>query len=248
MMHIGIDGCRAGWFFVREQQGSLDFGVAPTIDDLMRTVSIPATVFIDIPIGLHEHNGEPRGCDTAARKLLGWRRSSSVFPAPIRDVLSAANYADANAMSKTLAGKGLSRQAFGLIPKIREVDDWLANRRDRRMTLREVHPELSFCALNGGVAMAHSKKTADGLVERMTLLGTRLSQAQSVVDGAMARYLRKHVACDDIVDALVVLVTAMTPSDRLATAPASPLIDPTGLAMEIVYPVVDYSGAQKTAL
>ncbi|MFK8015457.1 MAG: ACT domain-containing protein [Gammaproteobacteria bacterium] len=237
-VHVGVDGCPGGWFFVRECDGECKFGVVPDVAALTADLPPTARVFIDIPIGLRDDSGEARGCDTAARALLGFPRASSVFPAPIRAVLSAANYAEANATSKALAGKGLSAQAFGLVPKIREVDIWMAQRPGASPRPREVHPELSFCALNGGVPMVHAKKTPEGFAERMALLGQRLPQAPAVVDEALERYRRKEVARDDIVDALVVLVTAMLPDRELSTAPVSPARDSTGLAMEIVYPTI----------
>ena len=76
-------------------------------------------VAIDIPIGLPDEGS--RRCDLEARKLIGPRRSS-VFPAPFRSVLGALTYEDAAARCRAVSGKSLSLQAFGILPKIAEVD------------------------------------------------------------------------------------------------------------------------------
>jgi predicted RNase H-like nuclease len=76
-----------------------------------------------MPIGLPERG--PRACDLEARRLLGPGRASSVFPAPIRPVLVATSYDDACQIRLQVEGKKLSRQAWVIVPKIREVDDML---------------------------------------------------------------------------------------------------------------------------
>lgn len=79
-----------------------------------------AVVAIDIPIGLFDG---PRACDSEARKLLGQPRGSSVFSAPCRASLSAENHRAANAANVRVTGKGLTCQAWGIAPKIKQVDD-----------------------------------------------------------------------------------------------------------------------------
>ena len=78
-----------------------------------------ACVGIDIPIGLLEG---PRTCDKAARKPLGQPRGSSVFPAPCRPALAQA-YAEASSINRRRTKTGLSQQAWGVAPKIKQVDD-----------------------------------------------------------------------------------------------------------------------------
>ena len=67
------------------------------------------SVFVDIPIGLRDDTPAPRSCDTAARKLLGRNRASSVFPAPIRAILLEQSHSDATSKSRRLTGKGISQ-------------------------------------------------------------------------------------------------------------------------------------------
>ena len=83
-----------------------------------------ATVCIDIPIGLSSDGF--RACDRAARQLLGKRRSS-VFPVPPRLALAPLTYEEINLASKGHCGKGVSKQAFHLLPKIRETEALLGS-------------------------------------------------------------------------------------------------------------------------
>ena len=77
------------------------------------------TLALDIPIGLTKRGA--RDCDRAARSALGPRRSS-VFPAPPRAVLEARSWEHACRICEDVEGKRISRQAWALVQKIREVD------------------------------------------------------------------------------------------------------------------------------
>lgn len=210
-------------------------GVTGSVSAVLDQTGPQEPVFIDIPIGLREAEGTPRGCDRDARAVLG-RRASSVFSAPLRPVLAAPDYPEANARSRQLSGKGLSKQAYNIIPKIREVDMLLQHSARARAALREVHPEVCFWSLAGRRAMSHNKKTQSGFEERLDVLRRHRPDAGDIVAQAMAQFPRKLVARDDIVDALVVALTASRkPSWR--TLPAVPETDARGLPMEMVYAV-----------
>ena len=235
MAIYGVDGCRAGWFYVSERDDRFNFGIVETLVDLVASASVASVMFIDIPMGLRDTSAVPCACDVAARKLLGRPRSSSVFAVPPRAVLGCDDYASALAKSRHLSGKGLSRQAFGIVRKIREVDELLANAVRPSLNLREIHPELCFWALADGHAMTYSKETEAGFRERLAVLERKLPSAPQLVSDAMAKYLRRDLARDDIVDALAALVTAMQPRDRLSTVPLDPERYARGLIMENVY-------------
>ncbi|RWX57873.1 DUF429 domain-containing protein, partial [Mesorhizobium sp. M4B.F.Ca.ET.089.01.1.1] len=71
--------------------------------------------------------------------------------------------------------RGVSIQAFGIFSKIREIDSLLIARPDLRDRVFESHPEVAFCRLNGGKAMALPKKVKGainpaGMEERKALL------------------------------------------------------------------------------
>ena len=194
-----------------------------------------------MPIGLPEAG--TRACDREARALLGPRRSS-VFPAPLRAALLASDREQASRITQAIDGRGVSAQAFGIHSKIYELDASLRRRRDRRakdrgVVVREVHPELSFREWNGGTPIAHAKRTREGHLERRRLveawLGADvLASARAAPGGGV--HPKKHLADDDILDAIATLWTAQRILDgRARCVPADPPVDAVGLAMEIVF-------------
>ena len=112
---------------------------------------------IDIPIGLRDSGAQPRWCEHEARKCLGKRRSS-VFTPPVRSSLSFDSYAAASNNNLGRSGKKLSKQAWGIMPKIAEVDAFLESEFAACGVLRESHPEVLFYKLNGNQPMAYAKK------------------------------------------------------------------------------------------
>jgi predicted RNase H-like nuclease len=174
-----------------------------------------APVAVDIPMGLRD-SVDFRPCDVEARTLLGKRRDT-VFAPPSRPLLAAATYADARALVDELrktspAAKSLSAQSFALVPKIKEVDDWLRACPDAQSWLYECHPELSFRASAEGRVL-DDKKTAHGQADRIRLVedgfrdaldvvaATRLkageAQLPDILDGYAALESALHVAADD---------------------------------------------------
>src|SRR5262249_54579124 len=109
-----------------------------------------------LQIGLLDgYQVDGRECDRLARRRLGQARGRSVFPAPVRCVLEALNmsplplgdkHQEACRRSRASAphGKGISRQTFNILSKIREADDLLQARPELRPVVREIHPELCF--------------------------------------------------------------------------------------------------------
>ena len=157
----GVDGYRGGWVaVVVDVDGRTEVRTAVRFEELLR---LPVDVIaVDIPVGLPESG--PRQADVDARRFVG-RRASSVFPTPPRAVLEAETFAEACARARALTGKAISQQSFALRTRILEVDA-LAEQAER---IVEVHPEVSFCRLNGR-PLAHSKHTTAGLAERRELL------------------------------------------------------------------------------
>ncbi|MEZ5232592.1 MAG: DUF429 domain-containing protein [Acidimicrobiales bacterium] len=169
----GLDGCRRGWVLaLLDPAGRLCVEVHDRFADAMAAGVGAGSVIIgaDIPIGLPADGR--RRADVEARRLLGVRRSS-VFPTPCRAVLGAADYAEALVQSRAASGKGLSKQAWNLVPKMREVDRWVTPRHEAR--LHEVHPELAFARLAGG-PLAEPKRSPAGAVARRRLLAGRLGR------------------------------------------------------------------------
>jgi len=152
---VGVDGCPARWlcFHVDLSSGKTTVKILASITELCAQSDQTRLIAIDIPIGLPAKGA--RACDIAARKLLGKPRSSSVFPAPVRASLPAKTYEEAGMLSLRAHGKSLSRQAFELIPKIREVDGLMTP--ELQASIFEVHPEVSFWALNGRRPLRYQK-------------------------------------------------------------------------------------------
>ena len=220
-MGIGTD---AGW------------SVSVIADDAVAAVAAMATaVFIDIPIGLLDHGGEERVCDREARRILGRKRGSSVFPVPARASLGASDFREALAINRRSTGRGISKQSWMIAPKIKIIDDLLQNDPALRGVLRESHPEICFWALNGATPMRFNKKTAEGQEERLALLRRLFMETDDLFEESTARYRRKQAARDDIIDALVLALSARLGGGSYSTIPADPQRDPTGLAMEMVF-------------
>ena len=198
----GVDGCKSGWVAALRdlESGELACHVVEGVADLLAAGSSRPWWPLTSP---SDCSTPGSACDVEARPLLQ-RRRSSVFPAPTRPVLAADSYAQANAMTKVISGKGLSAQSFALVRKIKEVDREVRARPPGLM--REAHPELAFAVMNGGQPMRRSKHDGSGLSDRRSLLvkvygrgvGRLERQALSI----------RGLALDDLYDALAVLETA----------------------------------------
>lgn len=214
----GVDGCRGGWVVARTSTtpGSpVEVFVHPTLDEVVAALAAGrlAALAVDMPIGLPA-DGE-RSADRAARALLGPRRSS-LFPTPPFAALGATDHADANERSRAACGKGMSIQAFHLLPKMRElarlVDPALQPR------LAEVHPETSFAVLRGAPC-TQPKATRAGQEERLAALRGQVADAS--LELAVHTRLR-GAQVDDVLDAVVAAWTAR----RIADGSALVLGDP----------------------
>ena len=233
---IGIDACRSGWFCVlldADMNGW--YRVAADADEVGELACEADSVLIDIPIGLPGDGPDGRACDREARHLLGAGRASSVFSAPARRTLSATSYSSALSLNRQATGRGLSKQAWNIVAKIREVDTLLRSNRTLQHVLHECHPELCFWALNGKRAMQYSKKTAEGQQERLHVLQQYLAGGHALFEQACHDFLRREVARDDIIDAMVCAVTARLCYGAYRTLPTNPVTDGQGLPMQIVY-------------
>jgi predicted RNase H-like nuclease len=157
----GVDGYRKGWVAVSvDPSGDVEVS---THASFVEVLALRAQVIaVDIPI---DPTGQgARRADSGARAFVGGR-ASSVFATPPRAALEAATFAEANEIARTITGKGLSQQAFGLRQKLLEVHEHAAG--DERIV--EMHPEVSFCEL-AGAPLGESKHTAEGLARRRALL------------------------------------------------------------------------------
>jgi predicted RNase H-like nuclease len=211
---LGVDGCRAGWVGVVLDGETATAIVGATIGDLVTAARIAhpelAVVGIDIPIGLPD--SAPRQADRLARTRLPNGRKSSVFPAPARVATAATTHPEASTANREATGVGLSVQAFGLVPKILEVDAYVHSPKSCRIV--EVHPEVSFAAMDPGCVVL-SKRTPAGHQARQDAL-----RAAGVVPPAYVR--RQGYTADDLADACAAAWSAR----RVAAGVAESLPDP----------------------
>lgn len=234
MRVIGVDGCPCGWVVAEWDDSSrvFEFAFRRTFQDVLDGTADVECVGIDLPIGLAD--GPPRGCDLAARALLGPRRSS-VFPAPIRPVLDAADHRSASEIARAVTGKGISIQAFNIIGKVAEVDAVMRENPLLQSRVIEVHPEVSFCLLNGGVPMSHSKKRTAGFAERQALLTSVFPSDQVPLTRRDARAIAPYAGPDDLLDAVVACWSARRAIvGQVVRLPEDPPVDHFGLLMRIV--------------
>jgi len=240
---VGVDGCAGGWFAVWTADGDkpLCSGRYESISAVVDDHAAADTFLLDMPIGLPD--SEPRACDSAARQRLG-ARSSSIFPVPCRAVVDYAQragdtaaYDHANTLQRERLGSGLSKQAWNITPKIAAVDTVLRER-SSSVDIRESHPECCFAALNDWYPIAQPKSTTSGRAARFGVLDDELDGWRDCYQTALDEHYRKHLARDDIIDALVLVAAGQ---HTLTSLPAEPPTDGAGLPMEIVVPAGDPS-------
>lgn len=223
MRIAGVDGTRRGWVAMIKEADAIEARLLTSDEELLALFQSCAVVAIDTPIGLAEAG--PRPCDHHARRFLR-KRASSVFPAPLRPLLALRDYAEANRVACDLQKRGISKQAWAIVPKVAQVDRLLQRHRHLRGRVYEVHPEVSFAAWNEHEPLAASKHSKEGLAARRALAEAHFGELPP---------LPKHVAENDLLDALAALWTA----ERILAGRARELGDArsdlTGLPMRIVY-------------
>ena len=197
MRVAGVDGTKGGWVAVVLDDGRFagDRLLRP-IETTWDELADAQVVAIDVPIGYG-----PREADTAARALLTGA-ASTVFSTPTRQ-----------ALAKPFGpGLGVSAQAHALGPRITHVT--AAAEHDSR--IYEVHPEVSFRAMNAWRPLAHPKKSAGGALERIALLNSQGIVLDHLDEAGSA-------PLDDVVDAAAAAWTANRIGLRTAEAvPAAP--------------------------
>lgn len=230
MFVAGVDACRAdpGWVCFKVDLESHDTTVE--LIDLTeilkcRPVGL-ACAAIDIPIGLLDR---ARTCDLEARKRLGRPRCYSVFRPPCRAALAAISFAEANAINRQETNKGLSQQAWGIAKKIKQVDDAILP--ECQEWAFEVHPEVSFWAMNNHHPMSYKKKSREGQQERISLL----ERTFPLIRQGNLDALPLRVGLDDVLDAAAAAWTGLRRLRGDAEMACPPEIDDKMLSVTIFY-------------
>jgi predicted RNase H-like nuclease len=235
----GVDGCRAGWIVAlrrRDDPASTTLRLCASFAEILTLPEAPAMIAVDIPIGLAEQaTVGGRRADIEARANLG-ARQSAVFAMPARAAVMETDYRRACdvALANSDPPRKISKQAFYLFPKIREVDALMTPA--LQACVVECHPELAFWALNGERPLELPKKVRSqahgpGLALRRDLLAAA-GYPRALLD---SRPFKSSVAgADDLLDAMVNAWSAA----RIAAGggrrfPSTPACDERGLRMEI---------------
>jgi len=234
MKTAGIDGCKAGWILVSFDSDSEEYRILRDNESLLDAFQEFDRIFIDIPIGLEDET-YTRECDQLLRKKLGSEYAASVFSPPIRHALDAPSYVEANMQSYDYTEKKLSLQAWNITPKIKVVDRFLTEKPELQEGIFESHPELLFMNLNGGM-IYQKKKTKKGLRHRLDLIKNHEEIAADFFRDIKEEFRRNEVEEDDIVDAMVLALTAkQSRSEDLKSLPEDPPVDSAGLKMAVYY-------------
>ena len=232
---LGIDGCRAGWIAIAISESAFKATLIDSRQQLLGVLERAALTFIDIPIGLPECEASRR-CDRLLRIALGPRYRSSVFNPPIRAAVYALSYSEACELNVAATGKKISKQAWNIVPKIRQLDELSIERQDLRTKVLESHPEFLFVNFNGVRPLAHKKKTVEGRLERLKILERFQPGVTDLYLETRSQYLKKEMADDDIVDALGLAIGArMAIGEEVSSLPQPADRDAEGIPMGIHY-------------
>ena len=224
MAVLGVDGWRGQWVGALLDGRSVELRVLPRAAAVLAVPDVEV-VGIDMPIGLSDDG--VRTCDVLARELLrGTGAAGSVFPAPVRAVLAARDYAHARELSRAAAhGRAPSAQTFMLAAAIRDLDDALGDPPTDRVV--EVHPELAFrCGLGG---VTDRKGTARGSVQRLQTL-RQVMDVEEALAGAPA-----GVPLVDALDACAAAWSARRLGDGTAECVGDGTTDSHGRPMRICW-------------
>jgi predicted RNase H-like nuclease len=209
MQVVGVDGTKGGWVGIELDDGrfTTSYALRPIATDFQE-VADALVIAIDIPIGFG-----PRKADAEVRAFLRGA-ASTVFTTPRREVLE----------MKFGPGLGVSAQSHALGPRILHVTELAES--DARFC--EVHPEVSFRAMNGGQALSHRKKSAAGAFERLEILHRHGIDLDELGEAA-------PLPLDDVLDA----AAAAWSANRIASGTAKTIPDPPevvdGLALAVWY-------------
>ena len=150
-------------------------------------------------------------------------------------MLAFETYAEANAWGKACGtravyGGGLSKQAWNLMPKIKDID--AAIRPQDQNGIIEAHPELAFQNLNGGVC-PEPKRTRQGLQQRVDLLA---AQGFDGLERLFDQLETAQATPDDLLDSCALAhVAERRRRGQAICLSGDPLHDDRGLRMEIWY-------------
>ena len=231
-MYIGVDGCKGGWIASVYDRGSFEIKKYFSIEELVEANKNYNELLIDMVIGLQSNKDEVRP-DNAARALIPGR-TSTIFAVPARQAVYADTRKQIREANKNALGKDLPAQAIAIIPKMRELDEFLQENPTHKNRLKESHPEVCFSRLNGSVVMSR-KADGEGITERVGIIKQYMPEITEEYIYQEAKRFKCNA--DDIVDSIVLCITAnLTAQGKTDVIPETVQEDVTGLKMQMTIP------------
>ncbi len=231
-LSVGIDGCKGKWLAAALSNQGFEVKLFDDIKEACRYYAEADSVLLDMPIGLPESPNEIRPEPELRKQLKG--KSSSVFNVPCRQASVELTYLEASRVNLEVLGKKLSRQTFGIIPKIREVDVFLEQNPRWKNRLVESHPEYCFALLNNGSPILSNKMTREGSLQRLEILSKYYPDIFLLLKAFRLKYPGLTNKTDDLLDAAALsLVGAIALETGFYSVPAIPYVDGRGIKMQI---------------
>jgi 8-oxo-dGTP diphosphatase len=228
---VGVDGCKGGWIVASLKDKHLSVYKYASINEFVEEIPFDVCL-IDMIIGLQSKATDIRPETEARRELKN--RASTMFAAPSRQAVYGSTKEERLAANAKALGKKFTSQTDAIIPKIRELDEFMQASPDMRNKILESHPEVCFGRMNGGVLQS-SKHTVEGVQDRVEILSEYLPQ----VTYEWVHEQSKSIKCsaDDITDAVcLAIVATMIINGESETIPKEPMADATGLLMKLTVP------------
>lgn len=203
---IGVDGCKGGWLACSLSGNQAKVEIFNNWSQLMHKHQDSSRILVDIPLGLSDKYFK-RTVDRTLRSALH-ERKSSVFTPPCRAAVYAHSYEKALEKNRAVTGKGISKQAYFLSPKIRELDDYLGKKIHQWPHCYESHPELNFQLLNGNKALENNKKINEGRSERWEIINHHHPKLAKAIQSEWTTYPKSFWQEDDLLDAACLAIVA----------------------------------------
>lgn len=237
---VGVDWGSNGWVTAIRDTDGWTARLYPSFQSVWYHHQDAETILVDIPIGLPESGH--RACDRAAKDVLAGQQGR-VFWTPPRAALDAPTYAAAKESTERHTDGSLTTQAWGILPRIEELDVFVAETPDARGVVRESHPEVCFAKLRGDPITA-PKTTDDGRDVRLDVL-EEYDDVRAAYDRLVTEHIEEPPAHgrrfragnrDDLLDALCLALVGWLDTGVLRTLPDEPPRDDVrDVPMEIVY-------------
>lgn len=228
-----VNGFEGGWVVAMagrwESSKPPQLIACPNFTSVLKETESCKVVVVDIPIGLPS-GAESRTCDMEARIALGKSRQSRLFLCPPRQRRETNTPQEFQKRIKELTGKGAGWPVWGIVGKIKEVDDAMTP--DLQNRIMEFHPDLAWKRLAGSVLA--SKHGAEGLLHRINILNKHeASWLAELKTGRLAGKVKLDDVLDSIVGLSVAHAVAEDPGYKNKFPQSDSPKDEPGLRMEI---------------